>query len=293
MPDPDGGTPATGGAGEAGAGGAAAAAGGAPGATSGGGDGAAAEGGYRAWLETVPEEFRRSGSGFGDAMDRRDAKITSLEKETADFRGRPEPYAELLARGHRAFPDDTPEKHKAILKEMGSWEYQKLVQDEEKTRGESRKAQGSDEEQPAWAKSMREEWAALQKGQKDRTATYSEIEAFNNALDKHGITDPDERERVWKRAWGERGFAEKHGDRKLTEEEAVEAVVTARTKGEEAQKAKWQKELEEKAKGQQATLPTVGASKESPAPEGEGEKEAADSEEASFMKEFVAKGSAP
>ncbi len=292
MPDDVAGTPATGGVDE-GAGGAAAAAGGASDATSGGGAGAAAEGGYRAWLETIPEEFRRSGSGFGDAMDRRDVKITSLEKETAEFRGRPDPFADLIASGRRAFPNDTLEDHRQLIKDEGAEAYLKIIQAEEKARGESRKSQGSDEEQPAWAKSMREEWAALQKGQKDKTAAYSEIEAFNVALDKHGITDPDERERVWKRAWGERGFAEKHGDPKLTEAEAVDAVVKVRTEGEEAQKAKWQKELEDKAKGQQATLPTVGASKESPAPEGQGDKEVADSEEASFLKEFVTKGSAP
>jgi hypothetical protein len=221
-------------------------------------------------------------------MNRRDAKIAALEKEAADYRGRPDPYADVIARGRRVYPGDSEDEHRAIINEKGVGKYLKIIEDAEKARDEKRAPAGKsgDDETPAWAKAMQNEWREFQDGQKKAAATYKDIDECNVALDKQDIKDADLREAIWKRAAGLRMFAERHGDRKPSWDEAVADIVESRMKRETTLKEAWAKELEEKSKSQQASLPKAGASAEPPGSKSELEAAKPDSEEKEFLGEF-------
>jgi len=96
------------------------------------------------------------------------------------------------------------------------------------------------------------------------------MDAFNIALDKQEVTDPDERALLWELAQGHRHVRGQFGE-KLDESAAVKAVRDRRTAWLEAERTKWEQGKQTAAESVADGKPQVTPSTEPPPKEDSGD----------------------
>jgi len=246
-----------------------------PGATPGAAGATPEAGGFREFIATLPEELRGRAGNFADVLDRHSAssgRVTELEAELQGLRSAESPlsHTELLERGLRVASDSSLNEHLAWLKDKGADGYRAEIERLERAASDAEPAKGgSDDEDPRF-KALQDRLDKMEQAGKTKAELERSMDAFNIALDKQEVTDPDERALLWELAQGHRHVRGQFGE-KLDESAAVKAVRDRRTAWLEAERTKWEQGKQTAAESVADGKPQVTPSTEPPPKEDSGD----------------------